>query len=720
MTKRQLFFHYQKYLIPYLPKSVLSLLAATICLVLSMAGPLITKVLIDYAYPNKDLFLLSFLVLCTVFIFFVSQFFQSVASYLDMYVENDLTIKLKSGFYEKLQKFSLKFHNNRQVGDTMFRISGDISSVVTMVVQLIPVFLQTIFHLVFLLVICLNFDWRLTLLALTGIPLYILETKFFAKKRQEITEKELAQQSAISSYLQERIPAVKMIKAFNREKKESQTFMGKIKDYFLIIRQGHIVGFFNTFTDSTIRTIWLAILTWYAGYRVIAGALTIGEVIAVMAYVTQIYGPVMSLGEIFQFSVRGMISVKRIDEVLSHDEGEQDHPGALPIGPIEGHIEFKAMHFSYDADKLLLKDINLDIHPHQSIAIVGPSGVGKTSLIDLLQLFYRPSQGAILIDGKDLSKVTAGSLREQISLVSQEITIFRGSIRDNISYGKEDATLNDVIEAARKAHAHEFIERLPDGYDTILEERGLNVSGGQRQRITIARALIRKPRILILDEATSAIDPESESYIHDALNHLKKECTIISIAHRMSTIIGADQIIFIDQGEIAERGAFKDLIDRKGRFFEFYEMEFGNFHFFAERLHREILRTRRYKRPLSLLMFQLRGAAEVIAGIGEERFNRVFAEAGSVLYKTIRTVDFMAPYQKERFLVCLPETDMAGARLAAVRIKKLMDEQAYDNGAVKVEFMAGVSLLNEAFDQSALFRECEKMLESDPGIREER
>jgi len=716
MKNWQLFFKYQKYLLPYIPKSVLSLFIATICLVLGMAAPLITRVLIDYAYPNKDLFLLSFLVGCTIAIFFLQQFFQSISSYLDMYVENDLTVKLKSQFYERLQKFSLRFHNNRQVGDTMFRISDDIESVVSMVVQLIAVSLQTVFQLIFLLFICFNFDWRLTLLALSGIPLYVLETKLFAKKRQEITEKELAQQSAISSYLQERIPAVKMIQAFNREKKESQTFLGKIQDFFLILRQGHIVGFLNAFADSTIRTIWLAILTWYAGYRVITGALTIGEVIAVMAYVTQIYGPVMSLGGIYQFSVRGMVSIKRIDEILSHEEEGREDPSAKPIGPIRGEILFKDVCFGYSPDKPLLKNINLEISPCQSVAIVGPSGVGKTSLIDLLQLFYKPSQGIIFVDGKDLSKVTIGSLREQISLVSQEITIFRGSIKENISYGKEDATLSDVVEAAKKAHAHEFIERLPEGYDTILEERGLNFSGGQRQRITIARALVRKPKILILDEATSAIDPESESYIHEALSHLKKECTVISIAHRLSTIIGADQIIFIDRGEIAERGVFKELMDKKGKFFEFYEMEFGNFHFFSERLHREVLRSQRYKRPLSLLMFEIRNVEKMIGAMGEEKFSQTLGQAGSLLYKIVRNIDFVAKYQKDRFLVCLPETSLAGAKLAAARIKKLLDEHVYlaDNKVIKLEFASGVAILNDEFNLALLFRDCERMLETGP------
>lgn len=712
MFNWKLFLHYQRYSLPYLRKIILSLSASLIGVFLGLIAPLITRALIDYVYPNKDLGLLTFLVICGLAIFFLEQFFENVSDYLDMYIENDLMGRLRGQFFNRLQKFSLTFHHSRHVGDLMFRINENIELAVSLIVQLIPVLIQTAFQFIFLLVICFHFDWQLTLLALSGIPLYVLETRFFAKRRKEITEKEFLQQAEITSYLQEKIPSIKMIKSFNRQETEAQTFKKKIMLLFQIVRQQHIIKFFNTFTDASIKTVWLAVLGWYAGYRVITGALTIGEVIAIMIYVSQIYGPIMQLGNIFHFSVEGMVSIKRIDEILNHKEDTHEEAGFEEFKIAQGSLRFENVSFSYGFGNFSLKNICLDIDPNCSVVIVGPSGCGKTTLIDLILRFYVPSAGRIFVDGKDMMEVNIDSLREQIGLVSQEVNIFHGSINDNISYGKKGASFEDIVRAAKRANAHEFIERLPEKYETILEERGLNLSGGQRQRITIARALIRNPKILILDEATSAIDPESESYIHEALNHLKASCTIISVAHRSSMIIGSDQVVFVDKGEIVESGSFKSLMDQRGKFCEFYEKEFSNFHFFSDRLQREISRSKRYKRPLSLLMLEVSNAEQIISVIGRKQFNKVLEDTSSLIYKRIRSTDFVALYQKERYLICLPETDLEKAQLNAQRIKKILNAHVYaaDVKQTQIHYKVGIATLDDQFSAEALFRDCEKML----------
>jgi len=714
MTKFKLFVTYQKYILPYLRKGGLSLITSTIALLLGMALPLITKALIDYAYPNKDLFLLTLLISGTIVIFFTRQYFNSISSYLDMFTENDLSVKLKAKFYDKLQQLSLKFHSEKQSGDLMFRMDEDISTVTSMIIQFIATSLQTLFQLGFLLLICVRFDWRLTLLALSGIPLYFIETKFFAKRREHIVKQELEKGSAIRSHLQERIPAIKMIKAFSREKLESSLFKKKIKEVFLITRESHIVVFLNVFTDSTIRTIWLAILGWYAGYHVITGVLSIGELIAITVYVTQIYGPVMNLGEIYKFIIEGMVSVERVDEVLSRKPMIEDLPDAKDLKNIKGNISFKDVSFSYSPDKLILQSINLDIEAKKAVALIGPSGVGKTTFTDLITRFYDPDRGKVLIDGEDVKKVTQASLRENVAIVNQEVTIFKGAIKENIKYGNENVGFEDIVEAAKLANAHEFIEKLPSGYDTMLQERGLNLSGGQRQRITIARALIRNPKILILDEATSAIDPESEAYIHGAMMRFKQGRTVITIAHKLSTIIDADEIMFFEKGKVLERGNFNELMAQKERFYKFFEIEFGNFRHFSECLIQEMLRTKRYKRPFSLMVIELRNLGKISSEIGEEKLNAALFEIEEVIRKSIREVDFSTKYQKDRFLIGLPETDFKATSLATKRIEKTIIQHVYLKEDQDVRFIPeiGISSMGEDADTiTDLYRNSEKMLE---------
>lgn len=712
-SSRKLFFQYQKYILPYWRKASLSLLVSTVALLLGMLTPLITRALIDYAYPNRDVRLLTFLIVGGVVIFFLQQFFESISGYLDMYAENDLSVKLKSRFYDRLQRFSMKFHGSRQTGDLMYRLTNDVESVVSMVIQFIAVSLQTFCQLGFLLAICLLFDWRLTLLALSGVPLYLLETQFFAKKREKIIEKELAQDSEVTSFLQERIPAIKMIKTFNREEEESRTFHRKMKKIFHIARQGHIIEFLNTFTDSTIKTVWLAILGWYAGYHVITGVLTIGEVVAVSLYIAQIYGPVLNLGDVYKFAVEGMVSVRRVDEVLSRGEGREEPSGGKELNNVCGSIEFQNLAFSYTGTDSVLNGVSLKIDKGQNIALVGPSGVGKTTLTDLLMRFYEPTSGKIFVDGENIAGLRVGCLRKHIGAVSQETTLFRGTIKENICYGNTGASDNDVVLSAKQANAHEFIEGLPDGYDTRLEEGGLNLSGGQRQRITIARALIRNPVVLILDEATSSVDPESEAYIHNALMHLRGEKTVLSIAHRLSTIMGADEVVYLSGGRVVEKGSFKDLMDRRGAFFEFYEKEYGNFHFFMERLHREVIRSRRYKRPLSLIMLEIKNIGKVTQGIGEEMVDELYEEMTRLIHKKVRNVDFVTKYQKERFLLCFPETSFESTALAVKRLREILDTHLYLEGSqdVRLQTEVGVANLQKSITIEALFRGCEKMLE---------
>jgi len=715
MIKLKLFLTYQRYILPYLKKSVLAFLTRIILLVLGMATPLITKVLIDYAYPNRDISLLTLLILAGIVLFLIGRFFESVSSYLEMYVDVDLAIKLKIKFYDKLQNLCLKFHNEKQAGDLLYRMDEDIVTVTSMVTQFIAVSFQTLIQLGFLLFICFKFDWQFTLLALSGIPLYFIETMFFAQKRKDVVEKELKMESGIRSYLQERVPAIKMIKSLGREKFETGVFRNKIKEFFLITRKSHIITFLNTITDSAINTIWLAILAWYGGYRVITGVLSIGELIAITAYVTQIYGPVMQIGDIYKFVIEGMVSVRRVDEIFSGKSSVKDAPDAEDLKEAKGEIVFKNVYFSYIPDKPLIKDLSLEIKSGTSVALVGPSGAGKTTFTDLIMRFYDPNKGDIFIDGKNLKQVTQRSLRKEITSVNQDITIFAGTIKDNIKYGKDKITFDEIIDAAKAANAHEFIEKLPDGYDTMLTERGQNLSGGQRQRITIARALTRKPKILILDEATSAIDPESEARIHDAMIKFKEGRTVITIAHKLSTIIDSDEIIFFEEGEILEKGKFNDLMALKGRFSRFFEIEFGNFRHFSERLSQEVMRSKRYKRAFSFVMIYIKNLGKISSQIGEDNLKEAFLEIDDLIRRSLREVDFSAKYYEDYFVVGLPETDAEGACVAAKRLVQSIKEHTFVGfvSDIKPEPVVGISIFGkDAKVSTDLYLNSKNMIEN--------
>jgi len=717
MKKFRLYLAYQKYLFPYLTKGVISFLASDVYLLLGMATPLITKALLDYAYPNRDVSLLTLFIGIQIAIFFLQQYFGSISGYLDMYMDNALTVSLKEKFFATLQRLSLKFHNEKKVGDLIFRLDKDISSTVTMVTQVIAVSLQTLLQLVFLLFICFKFDWRLTLVALSGIPIYFIETHFFAGKRRDILQKELEMQSGVESYLQERLPAIKMIKSFGREGLESGLFKRKIQELFLITRQSYIVSFLNRFTDSAISSIWLAILGWYAGYHVITGVLSIGELLAVTAYVAQIYGPVMQVGDIYKFIIEGMVSIGRVDEVMAQVPSVQDAPDAQDLKDVNGNINFKDVSFSYFDGQPVLNNINVEIKAGKAIALVGPSGAGKTTFTDLMMRFYDPDKGRISMGGLDLKKITQASLRQRVTIVNQEVTIFAGSVADNIKYGNESVGINDIINAAKMANAHEFIEKLEAGYDTLLEERGSNLSGGQRQRVTIARALLRDPKLLMLDEATSALDPESEASIHDALANFRQGRTLISIAHKLSTIIDSDEILFFEKGSIVERGSFNQLMAAKGRFYEFFEKEFENFRYFSDRLGQEVLRTKRYNRPFSMIMLGLRDLGKIAGEIGEEELDAAILDVEELIRKNKREVDFSCKYHKDRFLVGLPEINLEKANLAAKRLSKSISENKFLKGNQEINFLVdwGVSSIGEdAANITELYRNCEKMLEGSP------
>ena len=565
---------YFKLLLPYWDKSLLSLLSIGLMVLFGMATPLITKVLIDYAYPNQDLYLLTFLVLFGIVIFIFNTFFSDVSSYLDTFIHQTLSIDLRNKFFTKLLRLPLGFHYEKQVGDLMVRVTDDIDVIVDTVAEIIPVVIKTIFQLAALMVICFLIDWNLTLLALVGIPFYFIQTRFFARRFEDVQDRSQKKESEIYTFYQEKMSNVKTIKSFNQEIYETGRLIDKLKGLFRLVRENLFLGLFNSFFDATLITLWTSFLLWYGGYRVITGHITIGEIMAILVYLGTIHQPFMDFGEVYKSLATSFVSIKRVNEILETEPEAYKDTRTFVLFQIEGKIKFDKVSFHYsDTEEYILKNISLTANPGEITAISGASGAGKSTIIDLILRFVEPTEGTIYIDKYDLKGVSLMTLRAYISIVSQDVIIFSGTVRENLQYGCKEVDQEKMIQAAKDAEIHDFIMGLPDGYDTLIGEGGLNLSGGQHQRLSIARALYRDVKILILDEATSAIDSITEAKIYENMKKRIEHKTVIMITHRPSSLKNANKIYVISENRISESGNFDELLARKGEFFEFYEAQ---------------------------------------------------------------------------------------------------------------------------------------------------
>lgn len=563
---------YFRLLVPYWDKSLLSLFCVGIVVVFGLASPLITKVLIDHVYPGRDLFLLTFLVLLGIVIFIFSTFFSNVSSYLDTYIHQTMAIDLRKKFFAKLLRLPLRFHQANQVGDMMVRVTDDVNVIVENVAELIPVLVKTLFQLAALLIICLMIDWNLTFLALVGIPLYFIQTRFFARQYEELQGRTQKQEAQVMTFYQEKISNIKTIKSFNQEIYETDRLIDRIKKLFQLARENLLLGLFNSFFDSSLITLWTSFLAWYAGYRVITGHITIGEIMAILVYLGQIHRPFLDLGTIYKSLARSFVSINRVNEILAQTPEAYQDSKTYVLFDIDGRLRFDQVSFKYhDAEDFILKDITLAANPGEITALVGASGSGKSTILDLILRFIEPTAGTIYIDAHDLKTVALMTLRAYISIVSQDVVIFSGTIRENLQYGCQEVNEERLVQSCRDAEIHEFITDLPGGYDTPIGAGGLNLSGGQSQRLAIARALYRDVKILVLDEATSSLDSITEAAIFRNLLRRVKHKTVIMITHRPTTLKNANRIYVISDNLVSESGSFDELLKKQGDFYRFYQ-----------------------------------------------------------------------------------------------------------------------------------------------------
>lgn len=492
-----------------------------------------------------------------------------------IFVGNRIVYDVRRRVFRHLQKLSLRYFESNPHGRIMARVLYDVEAVQSVLSGGIVEIVSNMVTVIVIIFVLFGMNWKLALLAIMVLPLYVVNFLVFRNKIRLAAAEAREQYSEVYSTLSESVSGIKIIMSFARENAEARRFVNECRQSIsLNLRTGRWQAILGI--GANLLTVVGNVLILLVGGRevLITERMTMGELIAFRTYLMMLYTPIIALVTVNDTINTVMTAVERIFETLDTVPEQQERRDAVRLGKIEGRVEFDKLSFGYEPGELVLDDISFVAEPGTSTALVGPSGSGKTTLIHFIPRFYDPSSGRVLVDGHDLHDVTINSLRNNIGMVMQESFLFMGTLRENIKYGRPEATDEEVVQASIAANCHDFIMEFPDGYETLVGERGTRLSGGQRQRISIARALLRNPRILILDEATSALDSESEALIQEALDRLMKGRTTFTIAHRLSTVMNADVILVLEDGKIVERGTHAELASAGGLYARLCDVQF--------------------------------------------------------------------------------------------------------------------------------------------------
>ena len=564
------------YIRPYLHV----LFAALVCTMLAAGGnlylPWIFRDMIDKVLTAKDAYMLNLISASIVVIFLLRGIFLYWQNYLMSYVGQHVIIDIRSEVFHKLQRLSMSFYDKNKTGTIMSYVTNDVNALqgamVDNTVELVTesiILIGSIFAMIYL-------DWKLTLFTILTFPVVLYFMNFFGKKIRRSGGMIQEATADITSVLQESVSSARVVKSFVREKYEIERFEKENAANLAANLKNARYMATLTPTIEFVAALGVTLILWYGGNNVIEGDTTAGSLVAFLAYAVNISNPIKRITRVTGNIQKALAAAQRVFDVLDLPEEVTDLPDARPLPAVTGSVSFEHVTFSYNKGDEIIHDLSFSVKPGQAIGLVGPSGAGKSTIASLLPRFYDCDSGTIRIDGTDIRDATLDSLRSQVGIVPQETILFNGTVYDNILYGRLDATKEEIIEAAKAANAHDFIMELPQGYDTMLGDRGVNISGGQRQRIAIARAILKNPRILILDEATSALDTESERLVQEALNRLMVGRTAFVIAHRLSTIKNADRILVLEKGRLAEDGTHEELMEKNGLYAHLYQIQYRN------------------------------------------------------------------------------------------------------------------------------------------------
>ena len=579
MKKGRLLKKLGSYLLPEWPILVISIIMSVITTSLALTPPLLTKSLVDDILPNKDLYALGVIVVMLVGIYIVRYGLSGVRGYMLRISGNKIVANIRRDVYEKAQHLPMRFYDKTSTGAVINRISGDTATIQAFMLRITQEVVVQFFKLIGIVIVMLVLDPRLTLFSLIPVPLVVIGSRIFRKKIAPFYRRIWRRSSAVTSVLTDTIPGIRVIKSFTNEKNATERFSSCVEEWRVTdTKAGKILNAYPAIVNCLIACG--SVVIWALGGNMVingaqngsAGTLTVGLLVSFISYASMFYEPVNFFANLSDSMQSAMASTERIMDILDA-EPEHDFGKGNTNANMAGRIEFKHVNFSFDRTKKVLKDINLVIEPGDIVGIVGTTGSGKSTLVNLLLRYYDHYEGEITIDGVNIRDIDMQYYRSRIGYVQQEPMMFHDTIYNNIAYGDDKYSVDEVINAADIANAHEFIVRQPDGYDSVLGERGVGLSGGERQRVSIARAMLRNPKMLVFDEATASVDSETEHLIQEAIEHLISGRTTIMIAHRLSTLSKANKIVVVDNGEIIECGHPDDLIAQKGKYYKLVQIQ---------------------------------------------------------------------------------------------------------------------------------------------------
>lgn len=562
------------YLRPYRWRLIGAMAASLLATLVWLAVPLGLRELLDAVFDDGDPVLLNRITLVLVGLFLLQAVLGFIGSYTLDWIGERTVADLRKQLYEHLSRLSLNYFSRQRLGEITSRLTNDVAAIRDAVTGTLSEGLSQSINLIGSVILMIYLNWRLSLIIFITVPVITIAVRYFGQMIRRLSRRVQDRLADTTAIAEEALGAIESVKSFAREPYETGRYNTGVDRLFDTARKKAL---YSSLFWSSVMLVFMStmiVIFWYGGTEVLAGRLTAGDLVAFIFFAFNIGRSMGGIARIYTVFSSAAGASERIFGLLDEKPGVSDKPGAFELEEVKGAVSFDDVTFAYEKDQSVLKGIEFTCSPGDIVALAGPSGAGKTTMLKLIPRFYDVTGGAVRIDGVDVREVTQSSLRERIAVVPQDIQLFGTSIRENIRYGRLDASDEEVEEAARAAEAHGFITEHPDGYDAMVGERGVKLSGGQRQRIAIARAILKKPDILLLDEATSSLDSESEAAVQDALAQLMASCTTFVIAHRLSTIRNATTILVLENGAIREQGSHLQLMERDGLYRKLHDIQF--------------------------------------------------------------------------------------------------------------------------------------------------